>query len=219
MMRIITGTARGTKLATLEGENTRPTAERVKEAVFSMLQFELEGRTVLDLFAGSGQLGLGALSRGAEKATLIDDSREANAIILENAKKTHLFDRCRISCADYATFIRGAAGREKYHIVFLDPPYAAGLMPEVLKKLADSGILAHDAAVVCETDNGTGAKPSRRGMSKEEIAEAERAAVLRDVFGEDEALAARYTLDRTASYGRTRITVVRPVTEPTETEG
>lgn len=216
MMRIITGTARGTKLATLEGENTRPTAERVKEAVFSMLQFELEGRTVLDLFAGSGQLGLEALSRGAEKATLIDDSLDANAIIMENAKKTHLFDRCRISCADYATFIRGAAGREKYHIVFLDPPYAAGLMPEVLKKLADSGILAHDAAVVCETDNGTGAKPSRRGMSKEEIAEAERAVVMREIFGGDETLAARFTLDRTTSYGRTRITVVRPVTETEE---
>lgn len=216
MMRIITGTARGTKLATLEGENTRPTAERVKEAVFSMLQFELEGRTVLDLFAGSGQLGLEALSRGAEKATLIDDSREANAIIMENAKKTHLFDRCRISCADYATFIRGAAGREKYHIVFLDPPYAAGLMPVVLAKLADSGILAHDAAVVCETDNGTGAKPSRRGMSKEEIAEAERAVVMREVFGDDEALSARYMLDRTTSYGRTRITVLRPVAETEE---
>ena len=111
MMRIITGTARGTKLMTLEGVSTRPTAERVKEAVFSMLQFELEGRAVLDLFAGSGQMALEALSRGAARATLIDASREANAVIMENAKKTHLFDRCRISCADWATFVRGAAGR------------------------------------------------------------------------------------------------------------
>ena len=210
MMRIITGTARGTKLATLEGDNTRPTSERVKEAVFSMLQFELEGRTVLDLFAGSGQLALEALSRGAAKATLIDDSRDATAIILENAKKTHLFDRCRISTADWATFVRGAAGREAYHIVFLDPPYAAGIMPEVLARLRESGILAEGAAVVCETDNETDARPSRRRMTKEEVAAREEAAVLADVFGGDETLAARYTVDRTASYGRTRITVLRP---------
>lgn len=218
MMRIITGTARGTKLVTLEGENTRPTAERVKEAVFSMLQFELEGRTVLDLFAGSGQMALEALSRGAAKATLIDDSRDANAIIMENAKKTHLFDRCRISCADWATFIRGAAGRETYNIVFLDPPYAAGLMPEVLRKLADAGVLAHGAAVVCETDNESDARPSRRRKTKEEIAAEEDAAVMRDVFAEDEALTARYTVDRTASYGRTRITVLRPILPESEEE-
>ena len=111
MMRIITGSARGVKLLTLEGDATRPTAERVKEAVFSMLQFELEGRAVLDLFAGSGQLGFEALSRGAARATLIDESRDAVAVVIENAKKTRLFDRCRISCADFAAFLRGAAGR------------------------------------------------------------------------------------------------------------
>ena len=116
MMRIITGTARGIKLTTLEGDTTRPTAERVKEAVFSMIQFEIEGRTVLDLFGGSGQLALEALSRGAAKATIIDASREAMNVIMDNAKKTRLFDRCRISCADYASFIRGAQGREKYDI-------------------------------------------------------------------------------------------------------
>jgi len=213
MMRIITGSARGIQLATLEGEATRPTAERVKEAVFSMLQFELEGRAVLDLFAGSGQLALEALSRGAARATLIDSSRDAADIVMENAKKTRLFDRCRISCTDYASFIRGASGRERYDIVFLDPPYAEGLVPEALRKLADGGIFAPGAVVVCETDNGTDARPSRRRLTKAEIAEKDNAAVLADVFGGDEALAARFVQDRTVSYGRTRITLLRVIEE------
>ena len=210
MMRIITGTARGTKLVTLEGDNTRPTAERVKEAVFSMLQFELEGRAVLDLFAGSGQMALEALSRGAARATLIDASREANAVILENAKKTHLFDRCRISCTDWASFIRGAAGRETYHIVFLDPPYGDGILPTVLSKLWEAGILSPGAAIVCETAEETAGRQHRRGMSREDVANEEQAIVLRDVFGDDVTLSEKYTVDRTAAYGRTRITVLRP---------
>lgn len=210
MMRIITGTARGIKLTTLEGETTRPTAERVKEAVFSMIQFEIEGRAVLDLFAGSGQLALEALSRGAARATIIDASREAANVIMDNAKKTRLFDRCRISCADYASFIRGAANREQYDIVFLDPPYAAGLMPEALRKLAQGNLYAPGAVIVCETDNGTDARPSRRNRSEEEIEVQEKEAILRDVFGGDEALAARYTVQKSVSYGRSRITLLRP---------
>ena len=210
MMRIITGTARGIKLTTLEGDTTRPTAERVKEAVFSMIQFEIEGRVVLDLFAGSGQLALEALSRGAAKATVIDASREAMNVIMENAKKTRLFDRCRISCADYASFIRGAQGREKYDIVFLDPPYGAGLMPEALRKLDRGELFAPGAVIVCETDNGTDARPSRRNRSEEEIEARENEAILRDVFGGDEALAARYTVQKSVSYGRARITLLRP---------
>ena len=210
MMRIITGTARGIKLTTLEGDTTRPTAERVKEAVFSMIQFEIEGRTVLDLFAGSGQLALEALSRGAAKATIIDASREAMNVIMENAKKTRLFDRCRISCADYASFIRGAQGREKYDIIFLDPPYGAGLMPEALRKLDRGELFAPGAVIVCETDNGTDARPSRRNRSEEEIEAQENEAILRDVFGGDEALAARYTVQKSVSYGRARITLLRP---------
>ncbi len=211
MMRIITGTARGTKLVTLEGGNTRPTAERVKEAVFSMLQFELEGRAVLDLFAGSGQMALEALSRGAARATLIDASREAIAVIMENAKKTHLFERCRISCADWAAFVRGAQGRETYDTVFLDPPYGDGILPSVLLKLHEAGILAHGAAVVCETAEEEVSRQRTRGMSREELAAREEAIVLRDVFGDDAALSEKFTVERTAAYGRTRITVLRPV--------
>lgn len=211
MMRIITGTARGIKLTTLEGETTRPTAERVKEAVFSMIQFEIEGRAVLDLFAGSGQLALEALSRGAARATIIDASREAANVIMDNAKKTRLFDRCRISCADYASFIRGAAHREQYDIVFLDPPYAAGLVPEALRKLAKGDLYAPGAVIVCETDNGTDARPSRRNRSEEEIEARENEAILRDVFGGSEELAALYTVQKSVSYGRSRITLLRPV--------
>ena len=211
MMRIITGTARGIKLTTLEGETTRPTAERVKEAVFSMIQFEIEGRAVLDLFAGSGQLALEALSRGAARATIIDASREAANVIMDNAKKTRLFDRCRISCADYASFFRGAAHREQYDIVFLDPPYAAGLVPEALRKLAQGDLYAPGAVIVCETDNGTDARPSRRNRSEEEIEAKENEAILQDVFGGSEELAAQYTVQKSVSYGRSRITLLRPV--------
>jgi len=210
MMRIITGTARGTKLVTLEGDATRPTAERVKEALFSMLQFELEGRAVLDLFAGSGQLGLEALSRGSARATLIDASREAVDVIMENAKKTHLFDRCRVSCTDYASFIRGASGREQYDIVFLDPPYDAGLVPQALRGLADGKLFANGAAVVCETDTGVDARPSRRHVDPEEVAAKEEAAVMQDVFGGSEELAGRFTVEKSVTYGRTRITILRP---------
>lgn len=213
MMRIITGTARGIKLTTLEGEATRPTAERVKEAVFSMLQFELEGRAVLDLFAGSGQLGLEALSRGSAKATMIDSSREAADVIMENAKKTRLFDRCRISCTDWASFVRGAAGREKYDVIFLDPPYDAGLMPEVLRAIAKNGLAAVGAAVVCETDNGTDARPSRRHVDPAETEAKEAAAVAEQVFGGDETLMSAYAVEKSVSYGRTRITILRPAKE------
>ena len=103
MMRIITGKARGVRLATLEGEATRPTSERAKEAVFSVLQFDISGRRVLDLFAGSGQLGLEALSRGASSATFCDASREAVAVIQKNTIKTRLAPMCDVICADWET--------------------------------------------------------------------------------------------------------------------
>ena len=203
-MRIITGSARGTKLVSLEGEVTRPTSDRVKEAVFSMLQFDIEGRAVLDLFGGSGQLALEALSRGAQRATIIDQSRDAVNVIIENAKKTHLFDKCRISAADFTSFIRGAAGREKYDLVFLDPPYNTDLLPAALRAIAKADILAVGAQVICETDCDIPVKRSRM-RSDENLA---TECVLRDVFGDDEELASLYTVKKTTLYGRTRITVL-----------
>ena len=113
MMRIITGRARGTHLYTLEGDATRPTSERAKEAVFSMLQFELAGRAVLDLFAGSGQMALEAVSRGAERAVLVDASPKAVEIIKKNVQKTHFEAECTVLCADYTDVLRTRRHRNK----------------------------------------------------------------------------------------------------------
>ncbi len=201
-MRIITGSARGTKLTTLEGDATRPTTDKVKEALFSMIQFDIEGRAVLDLFAGSGQLGLEALSRGAARGTFIDESRAAVDVIIDNAKKTHLFDRCRVSVSGAVPFLKSAAGRETYDIVFLDPPYASGLLKESLALLPS--ILAPGASVVCECD--TEVVSRRLSVRKDEDATAER--VLQEIFGGDAALMAKYTLRRSTVYGRTRIALL-----------
>lgn len=152
-MRIITGTARGVKLETLEGEATRPTAERVKEALFSMIQFDLEEAVVLDLFAGSGQLGLEALSRGADRAVFTDVSSDATAIIKANAQKTRLFGRCRILTMDYKDYIRAAAGKNKFDFIFIDPPYAMKLVPTVLEKIKSADILADNGIIFCETED------------------------------------------------------------------
>ena len=124
-MKIITGIAKGMNLETLEGEATRPTSQRVKEAIFSMIQFEIENASVLDLFAGSGQMGLEALSRGAKHATLCDKSPQAINIISENAEKTKLNSKCTIRRCDYLDALRSNMGK-KFDIVFLDPPYASG---------------------------------------------------------------------------------------------
>ena len=151
-MRIITGSAKGTKLETLEGEKTRPTTERVKEAVFSVIQFDIEGRRVLDLFGGSGQMALEALSRGAESATIVDNNIEAVNIIKRNAQKAKVYDRCRILNNDYTQYIRSVANREKFHIVFVDPPYGEKLVGDVLKKLNNADIVAPGGIVICEND-------------------------------------------------------------------
>ena len=151
MMRIITGKAKGIRLNTLEGMATRPTAERVKEAMFSMIQFDIEGRRVLDLFAGSGQLGLEAISRGADSAVLIDQSRQAIRIIQENAEKTKLSSQCTVLQADALEYLRRSRGMQ-YDIVFLDPPYASGLYLPILRALIENGILKPHSMIICESD-------------------------------------------------------------------
>ena len=151
MMRIITGTAKGKKLASLEGDATRPTSERIKEAIFSSIQFEIESRRVLDLFAGSGQMGLEALSRGAESATFIDISREAMEIVKSNAKTTGFFDKCHFLASDWRNYIRKAADRSNFDLVFVDPPYAMQCCADAAKYLASSGILIPGALVVLES--------------------------------------------------------------------
>lgn len=152
MMRIITGSARGYRLKTLPGEETtRPTTERVKESVFSTLQFEIEGRAVLDLFAGSGQMGLEALSRGAASCVFLDSSKEACDIVRDNAKGARLSDCARILNGDAQRFC--AQCKERFDVVFLDPPYRAGLLPVLLPLLPD--LMRDGGVAVCETDAAT----------------------------------------------------------------
>ena len=209
-MRIITGSARGTNLATVPGETTRPTTDRVKEAVFSMLQFDIEGREVLDLFAGSGQLALEALSRGAERATLVDMSKEAADVIAANAKKTHLAGRCRILNTSFSSYLRGAAGRDTFDIIFLDPPYDSNMLPKALRAIDEGKVCAAGATVVCETECDIPVRATRLRKDEEKAAEL----ILRDVFGGDEELAGRYTVLKSSLYGRTRITLLTPASVP-----
>ena len=151
MMRIITGTAKGKRLATLEGDATRPTSERIKGAIFSSIQFELEGRVVLDLFAGSGQMGLEALSRGADRAVFIDSSREAMEIVKKNARSTGFFERSHFLVSDFRNYIRKASGREKFDLVFIDPPYELKCCSEAAALLAKSGLVIPGALLVLES--------------------------------------------------------------------
>ena len=151
MMRIITGKAKGKKLLTLEGNATRPTSERIKGAIFSAIQFDVEGRKVLDLFAGSGQMGLEALSRGAVKATFIDSSRDAMEIVKKNANATGFEDDSKFIVSDSANYLRKAAGRERYDLVFIDPPYAMNLCKKSLEALLRYEALNNGAIVVLES--------------------------------------------------------------------
>lgn len=145
-MRIITGLAKGKRLVTPEGLDVRPTPEKVKEGLFSALQFDIEGRRVLDLFAGSAQLSLEALSRGAQSAVIVDNSAASIRVIKKNIESCGFEDKARVVQSDYAGFC--ASSRDTFDIVFLDPPYNAGfLMPAVkavLPLMSDYGF------IVCE---------------------------------------------------------------------
>lgn len=151
MLRIITGKAKGKKIETLLGEATRPTSERIKEAVFSSIQFDIEARRVLDLFAGSGQLGLEALSRGAASVSFVDSAREAIDVVKRNAKSTGFFDECRYIVSDWRNYIRKASGRDKYDLVFIDPPYSMECCADALARLTEAELLEGGAIVVLES--------------------------------------------------------------------
>ena len=151
MMRIITGRARGIQLVTLEGDMTRPTSERAKMAIFSSLQFELEGRRVLDLFAGSGQMGLEAVSRGASHAVLVDQSKDAVKVIQKNAEKTRLAEDCTIICSDFAEFLRQRRGKEPFDMVFIDPPYAMRACKAAVEALLENRLLKPHGLIVLES--------------------------------------------------------------------
>ena len=136
-MRVITGSARGRRLLELEGLETRPTTDRVKEGVFSALQFDMEDRRVLDLFAGTGQMGIECLSRGAASAVFVDRRKDAAQLVKKNLALTNLQDRARVVNGDSLAFLAGT--RETFDLVFLDPPYASGLLEELLERVTASG--------------------------------------------------------------------------------
>lgn len=145
-MRVITGTARGTTLKTLDGETTRPTIEKVKEAIFSAVQFEIEGKRVLDLFAGSGQMGIEALSRGAASAFFVDSDKNAIKIINENIEKTKLGERATVMQSEALSFLN--MNIRRFDLVFLDPPYSTGLLEKALDGVAD--FVQQGGTVICE---------------------------------------------------------------------
>lgn len=150
-MRIITGSAKGKRLLTLEGETTRPTSDRIKEAMFSSIQFDIEGRRVLDLFAGCGQLGLEALSRGAASAMFVDASSDAIALVKKNIAATGFREKCRTLVSDYRNYLRKAGGKVvPFDLVFLDPPYAMQACTDALCRLVREDLLAPGALVVME---------------------------------------------------------------------
>ena len=147
-MRVITGKARGVQLKTPEGLATRPTSDRVKEALFSIINFDVPGMTVLDLFGGTGQLGIEALSRGAERAVFVDASEDACKLIRENLKRTKLESQGRVVKSDYLSFLR--ACREKFGIIFLDPPYAEVFLENALNCITEIDILQSGGIIVAE---------------------------------------------------------------------
>ena len=148
-MRVITGTARGRKLKELSGLETRPTTDRVKEGLFSALQFDIEGRRVLDLFAGTGQLGIECLSRGAASCTFVDIRKEAAALIRENVALCGFQDRSRVVQGDYLAFLTGC--REKFDLILMDPPYASEMLEKALTSAAGIDILSENGIMVCES--------------------------------------------------------------------
>ena len=151
-MRVITGSARGVTLKTPEGMQTRPTTDRVKEAMFSIIQFEIPGTDVLDLFGGTGQLGIEALSRGAKSATFVDAGEPACRLIRENLKRTRLEQSGKVVRSDYLAYLNRC--REKYHIIFLDPPYAEVFLENALKCITEIDILHSGGIIVAERPLG-----------------------------------------------------------------
>ena len=148
-MRVITGTARGRKLGQLQGMDTRPTTDQVKESIFNIIQFDIEGRRVLDLFAGTGQLGIEALSRGAAGCTFVDQRKEAVALVRSNLKRCQLSEKARVGQGEGRSFL--STVREPFHLIFLDPPYKAELLENALKKIAEIDMLTENGIIICES--------------------------------------------------------------------
>ena len=151
-MRVITGKARGVSLKTPEGLTTRPTTDRVKEALFSIIHFEIPGARVLDLFGGTGQLGIEALSRGAKSAVFVDAGDKACALIKENLKRTRLEADAKVIRSDYLQYLDRC--NETFEIILLDPPYAEVFLENALKRITEIDILQSGGIIVAERPLG-----------------------------------------------------------------
>lgn len=148
-MRVISGSARGRALKTPPGLDTRPTTDKVKQAMFNILQFDLQDRRVLDLFGGTGQLAIEALSRGAASAVIVERSAAAARVIAENLSAARLSDRARLVREDAEVFLSRRPG--PFDLIFLDPPYGTGLLERSLAQIAAIDILAECGIILCES--------------------------------------------------------------------
>ena len=151
-MRVISGKAKGIVLKTPDGMLTRPTSDRVKEAMFSIIQFDLPGARVLDLFGGTGQLGIEAISRGAQSAVFVDAREEACRLIRGNLAKARLESQGKVVRSDYADYLKRS--REKFGIIFLDPPYAEVFLEKSLKIIEEIDILESGGIIIAERPLG-----------------------------------------------------------------
>lgn len=154
-MRIIAGKARRLPLRTLPGRDTRPTTDRIKETLFNMLAPELEGAYFLDLFAGSGQIGLEAVSRGSAYCVFVDNNRKACEVIRDNMDFTKLAGQCMLMNTDVMSALRQLEGKYRFDLIFMDPPYNQNLEPEILQYLAHSTIVKEGARIIVEADEHT----------------------------------------------------------------
>ena len=147
-MRVITGSARGRRLGELKGMETRPTTDKVKESIFNCIQFDVENARVLDLFAGSGQMGIEALSRGAQRAVFVDMRSEACTVIRGNLEKTRLLARAQIVRSDFQSYLTRC--REQFDLIFLDPPYDGIFLENAMKSISEIDILSDCGILICE---------------------------------------------------------------------
>ena len=152
-MRVISGTAKGVRLDSLEGTNTRPTLDRVKEALFNILQNDIRDAYVLDLFSGSGALAIESLSRGARYSVLCDKSNDAIRIIKKNLQKTKLEEKAKVIRNDYIKALHELREQNKFDIIFIDPPYAGDIAVEAVENIIDLDLLSDDGIIILETDD------------------------------------------------------------------
>ncbi|MCR5627800.1 MAG: 16S rRNA (guanine(966)-N(2))-methyltransferase RsmD [Lachnospiraceae bacterium] len=149
-MRVIAGSARRLQLKAPEGLDTRPTQDIIKETLFNCIQTDVPGASFLDLFAGSGAIGIEALSRGASSAVFVENNKKAVAVINENLEHTHLAENARVCTGDALVYLHQLDGQTKFDIIYVDPPYKLGIEKEVIKYIFSSQLLNEDGMVILE---------------------------------------------------------------------